>query len=143
VAEFLSASWIAEMDRAARDAPSLAPLGAGETLVVEQRVHLGDRDVVYHLAFTSDGARVRAGPAESPDLTVVVDAVTARQLQAGTVKAQQAAVAGRLKIRGNIRRLRAAGDALESVEDVFRAVREATTYPAESEGAEDRRYHRP
>ena len=138
VAEFLSASWIAEMDRAARAAPSLAGLGREGPLVVEQRVGRADDEVVYHLAFTSEGARVQAGPAATPDLTLVVDAETARRLQEGTLNAQQAAAAGRLKVRGHLGRLRAAGEALRSVEDVFRAVREATTYPAGREGAAGR-----
>jgi putative sterol carrier protein len=139
VAEFLSESWVAEMDRAARDAPALAAVGAAEALVVEQRVRRGDDLVVYHLAFASDGTRVRVGPATTPDLVLITDAATARGLQLGTVNAEQAAMAGRLKIRGQIGRLRAAGEALRSMDDVFRAVRDATTYPAESDRGEGHR----
>lgn len=139
MAEFLSESWIAELDRAARGASSLAGLGAADSLVVEQRVRRGDGEVVYHFAFGSDGARVRRGPAEAPDLVVVTDIVTARGLQQGTVNAQQAAVAGGLKVSGDIGRLRAAGEALRNVDDVFRTVREATTYP---EGREVTEGHR-
>lgn len=139
MAEFLSESWIAELDLAARDAASLGELGSPEPLVVEQRVQRGDDEVVYHVSFASDGARVLLGPAAAPDLVLVTDAETARHLQQGTVSAEQAAAGRRLKIRGRIGRLRATNEALRSLDDVFQTVRDATTYPAESGGAE--RHH--
>jgi SCP-2 sterol transfer family len=139
VAEFLSESWIVELDQAARDASSLGGLGSPEPLVVEQRVHRGDDEVVYHLSFSSDGARVRTGPAAAPDLIFVTDLETARRLQQGTLSAQQAAVGQKLKIRGQVQRLGSAGEALRSLDDVFQTVRDATTYPAESGGAQPRR----
>lgn len=133
VAEFLSESWIVELDHAARDALSLTRIAPVDSLVVEQRVRRGDDEVVYHLTFGPDGARVGSGPAAAPDLVLATDVVTARALQAGTLNAQQAALAGRLKIGGDLRRLRASGEALRSVDDVFHAVREATTYPEDRE----------
>jgi hypothetical protein len=136
VAEFLSESWIAELDRAARDATSLGQLGSPEALVVEQRVQRGDDEVVYHVSFASTGARVHGGPAAAPDLVLVTDAETARHLQQGTLNAQEAARGHRLKVRGRVGRLRAAGEALRSLDDVFQAVRDATTYPAASGGGE-------
>jgi hypothetical protein len=139
VAEFLSESWIAELDRAARAAPSLVALGSPEPLVVEQRVQHGDHEVVYHLAFTGDGARVERGPAPAADLVVLTDMDTARRLQQGTLNAQQAAVRRKLTVRGQMGRLRSAAEALRSLDDVFRTVRDATTYPAESGDAEGRR----
>jgi hypothetical protein len=139
VAEFLSESWIAELDRAARAAPSLGELGSPEPLVVEQRVRTGDDEIVYHVSFASDGARVIAGSAAAPDLVLWTDLETARRLQEGTLSAQQAAVSRRLKIRGEVRRLRTAAEALRSLDDVFQTVRDATTYPAESGGAQPRR----
>jgi hypothetical protein len=134
VAEFLSESWIAELDRAARDAPSLGRLGSPEPLVVEQRVQHGNDHIVYHVSFASTGARVHSGPAVAPDLVIVTDAETARRLQQGTLNAREAAVGHRLKVRGRVGRLRTAGEALRSLDDVFQTVRDATTYPAESGG---------
>jgi len=136
VAEFLSETWIAELDRAARDSASLGQLGSPEPFVVEQRVQRGDDEVVYHVSFASTGARVHSGPAAAPDLVLVTDAETARRLQRGTLNAQEAAVGNRLKVRGRVGRLRAAGEALRSLDDVFQTVRDATTYPAESGGGE-------
>lgn len=139
MAEFLSESWIAELDRAARDAASRGRLRLPEPLVVEQRVQRGGDEVVYHVSFASNGARVHIGPAAAPDLVLVTDAETARRLQQGTLNAQEAAVGHRLKVRGRVGRLRAAGEALRSLDDVFQTVRDATTYPAESGGADRRR----
>jgi hypothetical protein len=138
VAEFLSESWIVELDRAARDASSLGGLGSPEPLVVEQRVRRRDDEVVYHCSFSAGGARVRSGPAAAPNLVFVTDAESARRLHQGTLSAQEAAVGGRLKIRGEVGRLRAAGDALRALDDVFQTVRDATTYPAESGGPQPR-----
>jgi SCP-2 sterol transfer family len=139
VAEFLSESWIAELDRAAHDVPSLAAVGSPQPLVVEQRVRRGDREIVYHVSFTADGARVHLGSAVAPDLVIATDADTARRLHEGTLNAQQAAARRKLKIRGQVGRLRTVGEALRRLDDVFQTVRDATTYPAESGGAEGRR----
>jgi hypothetical protein len=127
VPQLLSEAWIAALDRAARASPELASVGAEAPLVIEQRVRRGRDEVVYALCFDATGARVVAGPASSPDVVLLTDAATARALQQGGLNAQQAAVSGRLKLRGDIERLRAAGDALRAVGDVFRDVRSATT----------------
>lgn len=137
--EFLSEAWIVELDRAARDASALGGVGAAQPLVVEQHVQRSDAVLVYHFSFTPDGARVSVGPAPAPDLVLFMDEDTARRLHQGSLSAQEAAVGRRLKVRGQIRRLRAAGEALRSLDDVFQTVRDATTYPAESSGSERRR----
>jgi hypothetical protein len=139
VVEFLSESWVAALDAAARAAPSLAALGVPDPFVVEQRVRQGDGEVVYHLSFQARGARVLMGPAAAPDLVLFTDADTARALQQGTLGAQDAAARRRLTIRGQAGRLRNAGEALRSLEDVFRTVRDQTTYPAENGDAEGHR----
>jgi SCP-2 sterol transfer family len=140
VAEFLSDDWIAALDRAARAAPGLASLAPETPLVIEQRVRLGDREVVYSLSFDATGARVVAGPASSPDVVLVTDAATAWALQRGAINGQEAAVTGHLKLRGDVERLRAAGEALRAVDDVFSEVRAATTYADEDDpGASARR----
>jgi len=127
VAEFLTDAWIAELDQAARAAPSLAALGRTERLVVEQRIRRADDDVVYHFVFEPTGARVERGAAAIADLSLATDAATAWGLETGTVGAREAIVSGHLKIRGRAERLRSAGEALRAVHDVFAAVRAATT----------------
>ncbi len=128
MAEFLSDPWIAELDRAARAAPTLATTPGTGPVVVEQRVRRADHtEVAYHLVFDPNGARVRPGPADAPDLVLLTDETTARGLARGTLNAQQAAVGGRLKLRGRAERLRDAGELLRAAGDVFRAVRDHTT----------------
>lgn len=127
VAEFLSDAWIAALDRAARTLPPLAGLAAQPPLVVEQRVRRDDAEIVYAVRFDGDGARVERGAADAPDLVLHMDAVTARAIQRGATTAQEAIASGRLKVRGRLERLRALGEALRSLDDVFRDVRAATT----------------
>jgi hypothetical protein len=129
VVEFLSDAWITELDRAARAAPTLAALGIPERLVVEQHVSRPDGDVVYHFVFEATGARVERGPAEDADLSLAMDTATAWELETGTVGAQEAVAAGRVKISGHAERLRAAGEALHAVHDVFAGLRDTTSSP--------------
>ena len=133
VAEFLSEAWIVALDRAARAAPDLASVAPDAPLVIEQRVRRDGDEVVYALCFDATGARVVPGPASSPDAVLVTDAPTAWALALGTISAQQAAVTGHLKLRGDVERLRAAGEALRAVADVFSEVRSDTTYVDEGD----------
>lgn len=129
--EFLSPAWIDALDRAARETTGLAAVAAPAPLVVEQRVRrpAGD-EVVYYLTFGTGGARVVAGAAPEPDLVLVTDLETAWALAQGATNAQQAVAAGRLTLRGRAERLRAAGEGLRALGDVFAAVRAATTEPS-------------
>jgi SCP-2 sterol transfer family len=140
MAEFLSDAWIAELDRAARAAPDLATAPDAIPVVVEQHVRCADEtEIAYHFVFDPGGARVHAGPAEAPDLVFLTDEDTARALARGSLNAQQAAGAGRLKLRGHAERLRDAGELLRAARDVFQSVREATTdRPAGSSGDQTR-----
>jgi SCP-2 sterol transfer family len=127
VAQFLSDAWIAALDRAARTVPPLAGVAAQQPLVVEQRVRREHDEVIYAVRFDGDGVRVEHGPGHAPDLVLRMDAVTARAIQRGTTTAQEAVANGRLKVRGRVERLRALGEALRRLDDVFRDVRAATT----------------
>ena len=140
MAEFLSDAWIAELDHAARAAPGVSALGAGQPLVIEQHVRRGDDEVVYSMRFAAEGARVEKGAASQPDVIVRTDAATALAMQRGTMSAQDAAAAGRLKIRGRMERLRAVGEALRTLDDVFGEVRAATTDPTPTGRADERRH---
>lgn len=129
VAEFLSDGWIAALDRAARAVPPLGGVAGQRPLVVEQRVRREGDEVVYSVRFDDDGVRVEYGAADTPELVLRTDALTARAIQRGTITAQEAVTSGRLKIRGSIERLRVLGEALRTLDDVFRDVRTETTDP--------------
>lgn len=122
VAEFLSAQWIAELDRLAREAPQLAD-AAEEPVVVEQRVTGEARTVVYHLVLGPGPARVYEGPAERPDLTLVITEESARRIQAGTANAQRCLADGSLRLRGNPDVLTRRAGVLTRVGDLFALAR--------------------
>lgn len=132
VAEFLSDAWIAELDGAARGAPTLASLGDSAPLVVEQQVRVANGAVAYHFVFDASGARVRRGPASDPDVVLVTDVDSAWGLACGALAAADAVAAGRVRLRGRMDRLRAAGPALQGVQDVFARVRASTTAPGDA-----------
>ena len=124
MARFLTPEWIAALDEAARE----AAVPAGVSLTIQQIVAGDDGDVRYHLVFEDGRMRVHPGEAEAADLTLVQSREVAAALSRGELNAQQALEAGRLKLRGDIGRLARQGKALTAVEDVFAAVRAATSY---------------
>jgi putative sterol carrier protein len=124
---FLTPEWIAALDAAARE----AAVPAGVRLTVQQIVtgdDAGGDDVRYHLVLDEGRLRVHPGEAPAADVTLVQTRDVAAALSRGELNAQQALEAGRLKLRGDIGRLAREGRALTAVEDVFAAVRAATTY---------------
>lgn len=125
MARFLTAEWIEALDAAAR----MAAVPAGVSLVIQQVV-TGEPggEVRYHLVLADGHVRVRSGQAETADVTLVQSREVAAALSRGELNAQQALEAGRLKLRGDIGQLARHGKALTGVEDVFAAVRAATTY---------------
>src|SRR6266550_1919487 len=118
---FLTPEWIAALDAAARE----AAVPAGVRLTIQQIV--GD-DVLYHLVLDGGRLRVHPGEAAAADVTLVQTREVAAAFSRGELNAQQALEAGRLKLRGDIGHLAREGRALTAVEDVFAAVRAATSY---------------
>jgi SCP-2 sterol transfer family protein len=124
---FLSPEWIAALDSAARE----ATIPAGVRLTIQQVVTDGgggDGEVSYHLVLDAGRLQVLPGEAEAPDVTLIQTREVAAALSSGTLNAQQALEAGRLKLRGDIGHLAREGKALGAMEDVFAAVRADTTY---------------
>ena len=130
MAEFLSASWIAELDAAARAADGLT--AAGTVLVIEQVVRgLADGDVRYRMRIGPDGTRVGSSRVDAPaaDLVLLTDYPTARALHEGRVRAQDALAAGLLKVQGRPEVLAQRGDLLARLDVAFAPVRAGTTFP--------------
>ncbi len=128
--EFLSPEWIDALDRAARGAHP--PVGLPRPLTVDYVVDHGPgpgrrADARYHVSITSDGFRVRPGPAPRADLAFVTDRSTAYALHTGAVGAQDAFASGRLKVKGDLNVLAGARPVLTALDDVFGAVRAETT----------------
>jgi len=126
---FLSPEWLRDLDAAARASRALANDDT-EALVVEQRVtDAPGGDVTYHAVLGTD-ARVVAGPADAPDVVFVTDYDTAFALRSGTLNAQHAIAAGRMKVQGHVGVLLRKADTLRAFGDIFQDVR-ATTDPPE------------
>jgi hypothetical protein len=133
MAEFLSAAWIAELDAAARAEPGLV---ADPPLVVEQVVRDGgSHDVRYRIRIGPAGASVGADAApdaaEVPDLALVTDRATARELHEGHLRAQDALARGSLKVRGRPEVLGGRAELLARLDAAFAVVRAGTTFDAD------------
>jgi hypothetical protein len=130
MAEFLSAAWIAELDAAARTATGLV---ADPPVVIEQVVRdSGADDVRYRVRIGPAGASVASSTADdavdAPDLVLVTDRATARELHEGRLRAQDALARGALKVRGRPEVLGRRAGILARLDAAFATVRADTTF---------------
>jgi hypothetical protein len=129
VIEFLSADWFSALDDAARQIAPPAALAPGQRLVLGQEVLDPPGGVVrYQIVVDEHGVRVLCPPEAPADLTFVCDYATAVALAQGATNAQEALMAGRLQLRGDVERFSAARDAVVALGDVFARVRAATAF---------------
>jgi hypothetical protein len=135
VAAFLTPEWFSALGAEAQRSGPLPGLAPGERFVLGQEVHgvpegdgAADGPVAYQLVVEADGIQVAAPPREPAHVTFVCDYPTAVDLACGTTNAQEALMAGRLRLRGDVERFAAAREALLAIGDVFARVRAATEY---------------
>lgn len=139
MARFLSPEWFAEVARHGPARPAATPEPAGSpdpgpsALVLEQVVRDGpDGEVRYQVVVTADGAYIAPpsdpNPWPAPDLTIACDWSTATGLAQGTLSAQAALMAGRLRVSGNLARLSGRAANLVGLDPVPDPVRLRTTY---------------
>jgi SCP-2 sterol transfer family len=117
MATFLTDAWIAALDHAAREVDG--PVGP---LVIQQVVTDGDGEVTWHVVLGQEGARVRAGRAEAPDVTFTQDRDTAEAIASGGLSATAALTDGRLIVRGATARLTEHRAALARLDEALAAV---------------------
>jgi hypothetical protein len=84
--------------------------------------------VSYHLVVDGSGARVVAGPAQAPDVTLVLDASTATRVARGELNTQQALAVGDGRLRGHPERLGAVAARLRVVSDALGRLRGETEF---------------
>jgi hypothetical protein len=122
VVRFLSVAWFDEVNRLLPTVP------ADIDLVLEQHVSGGPQgDTAYQVRIGS--GVVTVGPPAGPaDITLVLDYGTAVALATGALSTHDAFLAGRVRLRGNVARLDAAGAALAGLADAMAAVGASTTY---------------
>jgi len=125
VAEHLSAPWFDEMAAAAAQAE--VPDGVD---VVLQQVVVDDDDgeVAYAMRVRAGRVEVLQGRVLDADVTFTQDRATAAAIAQGSMSAQAAFLAGRLRIGGDLHRFAEAAASLSALDDLFGPVRSATRF---------------
>lgn len=113
--DLASPEWLAALDARLHGIAVTEPRAGTLPVVVELRIGTPDAPVQWHLVVAADGARVVAGAAPDPTLTVSTDPDTLEALRRGSINAQRAVDAGVLRLRGDLNHLAAAGPALAAV----------------------------
>ena len=121
--EFLSPQWRAALVDAAAGTELAGQARLTVAVVVTED---GADDVGWALAFGDGGEDDRPGAEAAADVTFTIDRATATAMSRGQLGAQDAFMAGRLRIGGDLSALLAAAGALEALGDVFAPVRERT-----------------
>jgi putative sterol carrier protein len=129
MAEFLSAEWFDDVNRAAPAGEELRTAMAGARVVLQQVVTGGpDGDVRYWVRI-GEGT-VAAGPGEAADADVTVSQSydTAVAVSSGQLSAQAAVLAGRIRVSGDTTLLLAHQAALQELAGAFAPVRRRVTH---------------
>jgi putative sterol carrier protein len=123
MAELLSPEWVASLVGAASGAK--APEGV--RLVLQQVVVDEDGSEVAYAVRVHDGrVEVEPGRAGDADVTFTQDRATAEAIAGGTLSAQAAFLAGRLRVGGDLTAVLAGARDLTDLGDVFAAARAGT-----------------
>lgn len=122
---FLTDAWLAELDRAAASQPLAEPVD-----LVVQQVVLGDQGVAfaYVIRIASGTVSVAAGHAADADVSFTQDRATAAAIAQGSLSAQVAFMAGRLRVGGDLRAIIDRSRELAALDDLFAAARAVTTW---------------
>ena len=119
---YLSDEWIQEADTALR--ASEIATADGERFAVEQRVG----EVVFHMVFDGDGARVGMGPATEPAVVLSQSRDTAVAIARGELSAEEAVLNGHTVVEGDPLALLSHHKILARANDVFADVRTRTDW---------------
>jgi SCP-2 sterol transfer family len=129
MARFLSPEWLAEVEAAARRSPAFPADTHRGRVTVQQVVTGGPAGEVAYAATVGDGTVViRVGRAERPDVTFSEDWATAAAIARGALSAQEAFMAGRLRVAGDMAALLRHGPALGRLADAFAEVQGRTAF---------------
>ncbi|MYI31242.1 MAG: hypothetical protein F4119_07825 [Acidimicrobiia bacterium] len=122
VLEYLSDEWIQEADAALR----VSGLHSfdGEQFIVEQRVG----EVVFHMVFDGNGAKVCSGSAADPTVVFCQGRDTAVAIATGDLSAEEAVLNGGVTFEGDPMALLSYHRLLMRAEDVFADVRARTVF---------------
>lgn len=125
MARFLTPEWLDELQRAA-DKAEVVP--DADIIVAHEVTGTPDGDVCFRFAAVDGRLTLTWGTTADAHITLLEDYATAVTVARGELPAQQAVAEGRLKLRGDVGALVRNGPALTALGDLFRAVRDSTTY---------------
>lgn len=129
MARFLSDPWLDELNAAARRREPRQGETAEASLVLQQVVTGGpDGERRYWVHLERGRVAFGSGEADAPDATFTQDYETAAALNRGELSAEDAFLAGRVRVSGDLAVLLSHRSALTTLDDVFADVRVRTTY---------------
>jgi putative sterol carrier protein len=129
MARFLSHEWLAELNRAIASDEEVRQAGSGVHLTLQQVVVGADGSATCYSTRVDDGlVELTPGRAEGADVTITEDYETAAALAQGKTTPQDAILAGKVRVSGNLRALLAGQEVLDLVRGRFEDVRARTEY---------------
>ena len=120
---YLSPAWFTEADALLRSSETMSAQSQGVQLVLEQRVGESDSVTVWHVRFADGVVSMAAGPADSADVVFVSDTATAEGIRDGSLSAQDAFIAGDLRVEGSINALLEHAEMFAALTDVLGPLR--------------------
>lgn len=105
--------WVAALDEALRVAAADGPAPGGHTLVIQHEIV--ESGAAWYLETAGNGFRAASGRHPAPDLTFSWQSADAASVAAGEASALDVLQAGRLRLRGDVNRLRDARPLFEAL----------------------------
>jgi alkyl sulfatase BDS1-like metallo-beta-lactamase superfamily hydrolase len=129
MARFLSDEWIAALDQAVSSDDQLPHVASGIHLIVQQVVVGRDGHQTCYATRVDDGrVELTPGPADDADATITEDYDTAAALARGETTPQDAILAGKIRVSGDLGALLKGQEVLDRVRTLFDDVRARTDY---------------
>jgi putative sterol carrier protein len=126
---YLSLEWLRALSDAVGRNAHLAELATTHRIAVTQIVTDGpEGDVTYHLVVGDGAAAFGPGPADDEDVRMEQDWETAVAVATGELNAQEAFLAGRVRLYGDQQLLLDSQPVFGALDGVFAEVRERTVY---------------
>lgn len=129
MARFLSREWMEDVNAAGGDCPGLLAAEGGNEVTIRQVVTgCPDGDVVYTLRVGGGRLVVSPDDSDAPTVTITEDLATAVALGRGELGVDEAVMAGRVRVTGDMEALVDARDLIQAALDCVASVGRRTTY---------------